>query len=125
MSNQTMKVLFIAPGKEPEVKEIPTGLESMQPEVEGYIEAVYPYEDPVALICNDEGKINGLPLNRALKDDSGNIYDVIAGNFLVVGLTDDDFGSLSDDLIEKFRDKFMPPEIIFMLNGQLMALPMY
>ena len=125
MSQQTMKILYIAPGKEPEVKEIPTGLESMQHEVEGYIEAVYPYEDPVALICNDEGKINGLPLNRALKDDSGKIYDVIAGNFLVVGLTDDDFGSLSDELIEKFRDKFMPPEIIFMLNGQLMALPMY
>ncbi|MBR4766365.1 MAG: DUF3846 domain-containing protein, partial [Clostridia bacterium] len=81
--------------------------------------------DPVALICNDEGKINGLPLNRALKDDSGKIYDVIAGNFLVVGLTDDDFGSLSDELIEKFRDKCMPPEINFMLNGQLMALPMY
>ena len=115
MSQQTMKILYIAPGKEPEVKEIPTGLESMQHEV----------EDPVALICNDEGKINGLPLNRALKDDSGKIYDVIAGNFLVVGLTDDDFGSLSDELIEKFRDKFMPPEIIFMLNGQLMALPMY
>ena len=125
MSQQTMRVLFIAPGKEPEIKEIPTGLESMQHEVEGYIEAVYPYEDPVALICNDEGKINGLPLNRALKDDGGKIYDVIAGNFLVVGLTDDDFGSLSDELIEKFRDKFMPPEIIFMLNGQLMALPMY
>ena len=125
MPQQTIKVLFIAPGKEPEVKEIPAGLESLQHEVEGYIEAVYPYEDLVALICNEEGKISGLPLNRALKDTNGNIYDIIAGNFLVVGLTDDDFGSLPDELIDKYRDKFMPPEIIFMLNGQIMALPMF
>ena len=64
-----------------------SGLESLQHEVGGCIEAIYPYEDPVALICNEEGKLEGLPLNRALRDEDGDIYDVVAGTFLVVGLT--------------------------------------
>ena len=59
------------------------------------IEAIYPYEDPVALVCNEEGKLEGLPLNRALRDEDGDIYDVVAGTFMVVGLTDDSFGSLT------------------------------
>ena len=105
------------------MKEIGEELEDLQHEVGGYIEAVYPYDDPVALICNDEGKIQGLPLNRALRDEDGEIYDVIAGPFLVVGLTDDDFGSLSEELITKFSDKFMPPEIIFIINGEIKAIP--
>ena len=120
-----IKVLRIAPGKEPEIRMIDSGLTSLQSEVDGYIEAIYPYGDPVALICNEEGKIDGLPLNRALRDDTGEIYDVIAGTFLIVGLTEDDFGSLSDELVQKFYDRFMPPEIIFMLEGKLMAIPLY
>ena len=51
--------------------------------------------DSVALVCNEEGKLEGLPLNRALRDEDGDIYDVVAGTFLVVGLTDDSFGSLT------------------------------
>ena len=36
----------------PEVKDIDPGLASLQHEVEGWIEATYPFEDPVAIICN-------------------------------------------------------------------------
>ena len=57
----------------------------MQHEVGGHIEAIYPYEDPVALVCNEEGKLEGLPLIRALRDEDGDIYDVVAGTFMVVG----------------------------------------
>ena len=39
------------------VKEIDSDLKSLQHEVGGYIEAIYPYEDPVALVCNEEGKL--------------------------------------------------------------------
>ena len=46
-------------------------------------------------VCNEEGKLEGLPLNRALRDEDGDIYDVVAGTFMVVGLTDDSFGSLT------------------------------
>ena len=39
--------------------------------------AIYPYEDPVALVCNEEGKREGLPLNRALRDEDGDIYSFL------------------------------------------------
>ena len=77
------------------MKEIESGLKSLQYEVGGDIHAVYPYEDPIALICNDEGKLAGLPPNHALRDEDGDIYDILAGTFLVVGLTEDSFGSRS------------------------------
>ena len=101
-----MTVLLIKPGMEPEVVDIDSGLESLQEAVGGDIAATCPYEDPVAIICNDNGKIMNLPWNRALCDENGEIYDIIAGNFLIVGLTEEDFGSLSDELIEKYRSLF-------------------
>ena len=74
--------------------------------VGGLIQAVYPFEDAVALICNDEGKLLGLPFNRPLYDEDGEMYDILVGTFLVVGLTEDDFGSLTDEMIEKYTDVF-------------------
>ena len=59
-----MRVLLVEPGKEPRVCELPDTLEAMQKAVGGAIQAVYPFAEPVALICNDEGKLAGLPLNR-------------------------------------------------------------
>ena len=59
------------------MKEIASGLESLQHEVGGYIEAIYPYKDPAALVCNEEGKLEGLPLNRALRDEDGDIYSFL------------------------------------------------
>ena len=57
--DSTIAVLVVEPGKEPYVKEIDSGLKSLQHEVGGCIEAIYPYEDPVALVCNEEGKLEG------------------------------------------------------------------
>ena len=75
-----MKVLFIQPLKTPKTVEIDGSLESMQRLVGGYIESIYPFEDcEICLVCNGESKLEGLPLNRALYDDEGEIYDVIAG----------------------------------------------
>jgi len=84
--HKTIKVVSVPTGKQAFIKEISTGLESLQAEVGGYIQALYPYEDEVALICNDEGKLMNLPLNRALKLNgmAGNeIYDIIAGDFFI------------------------------------------
>lgn len=69
-----MTVVCVEPGKPAYLKTIETGLESLQHEVGGYIEATYPWEDTAAIICNEEGKITGLPLNRSLRDDEGNIF---------------------------------------------------
>ncbi|WP_368191442.1 DUF3846 domain-containing protein [Blautia sp. 1033sp1_1033st1_G9_1033SCRN_220408] len=116
-----MKVLLIKPGKKPEIVEIEPGLESLQKMVGGDIQVVYPFDDLVGLIVNDEGKLKGLPLNRALRDAKGEIYDIIVGDFLVVGLTEDDFGSLSDELVKKFTGLFEYPETFYRIGGQIIT----
>ncbi|MBO4384291.1 MAG: DUF3846 domain-containing protein [Clostridia bacterium] len=110
--------------KEPYEKEIDPGLESLQHEVGGWIEALYPFDDEVAIICNEEGKLDGLPLNRALTDEDGAIYDVVAGTFLVVGLSEDDFDGLSKDLMDKYKEHFLYPEKFIMAGGHMVALQM-
>lgn len=118
-----MKVLRVEQYRTPFVKEIDPGLKSLQSEVDGWIEAIYPFEDDVALICNEEGKINGLELNRALRDENGEVLDAIAGPFLIVGIGEEDFTSLSDDMIEKYRDIFAQPEVFIRTNSGLLVLP--
>lgn len=117
-----MKVLMVEPGKSPYAAEIESGLKSLQAAVGGGIQAVYPYEDPVALICNEEGKLMGLPLNRALFDDDGHIYDIVSGNFLIVGLGEEDFTDLSPDLMEKYGEQFKYPEKFARIAGEIIAV---
>ena len=59
-----MQVLIVRPGEYAERVKIDGSLKSMQDIVEGMIEVVYPWEERVALVCNDEGLLEGLPLNR-------------------------------------------------------------
>lgn len=101
-----IRVLLVKPRRKPEVVMIEDSLESLQDMVGGNIQAAYPFNDPVALIVNDEGKICGLTPNRALKDENGITYDIIAGDFLVTGLTEENFGSLSDELTDKYMKLF-------------------
>ena len=101
-----MKVLVVRPMEMPEVQEIDHTLSAMQELVGGTIQAVYPFDDPVALIANDEGKLLGLPWNRALTDDHGVPYDIVCGTFFVAGLKEDDFASLTEQQIEKYKEQF-------------------
>ena len=117
-----MKVVMVEAGKVPYEKEIGDGLKALQDAVGGYIQAVYPYEDPVALVCNEEGKIEGLPLNRALRTEDGEIYDIIAGNFFICGLGEESFCSISPELSEKFKKEFKHPETFTKLFGKILAV---
>ena len=123
MHIETMKVLVVEPEKEPYVKEISSGLSSLQKEVGGFIEAVYPFEDPVAIICNEEGKLEGLPLNRALRDEDGHVYDIIAGTFLIAGLSEDNFCSLDDTQVEKFSSMYKNPELFMRFGSRTLVIP--
>ena len=105
------------------LKEIDPGLHSLQAEVGGDIAATYPFSDPVGLVCNDEGKLIGLELNRGLRDEDGNLYDIMAGTFLVVGLSEDSFTSLAPEQVQKYTEHFKQPEQFISLNGQIIALP--
>ena len=124
MENSKITVLVVEPLMEPYVKEIDSGLKSLQKEVGGYIQAVYPFEEPVAIICNEEGKLNGEPLNRALRDEDGHVYDIVAGTFLIAGLSEDNFCSLSEAHIEQFTQEFKAPEMFARANGKILIMPM-
>ena len=101
-----MKILIVEPMKEPYEKEIQGTLEEMQAIVGGYIQAVYPFEDPVAVVCNEEGKLIGLPYNRLLRDVAGRPYDVLCGTFFVAGLGEADFASLPADLMKRYKTMY-------------------
>ena len=101
-----MQVIVVEPKKKPMVQDVGSDLESMQKIVGGSIEAIYPFEEPVALICNEEGKLNGMAPNRWLEED------IICGPFFLVG--DDHEGgfcSLTDDQIQKYTAQFQEPEL--------------
>jgi len=101
---KTIKVIMVEPMKEPYPADVENTLEGLQKAVGGYIETVY-LEDYVVLVCNEEGKLLGLPGNRSLGKD------IIAGTFFVAGSNDDgDFVSLTEDKIRQYSDRFQKPE---------------
>ncbi len=109
-----MKILKIEPCEKPEIVE--TGdisLEWLQEQVGGLIEAVYPFMDDVALICDEEGKLKSKALNRVLRDEDNEVYDILVGTVLVVGLGEEDFTGLSDEFLEKYEALYHEPEYIF------------
>ena len=120
-----MKVLVVRPMELPAVQEIDHTLSAMQELVGGTIQAVYPFDDPVALIANDEGKLLGLPLNRALRDEEGEIYDVIAGTFFICGAPPDSesFASLADEQMDYWMERFAKPEFFVRVNGKVICVP--
>ena len=120
---EKLTVLAVEPMKEPYVKEIAPGLHALQAEVGGDIAASYPFDDPVGLVLNDKGKLIGLDLNRSLRDDHGEIYDIVAGTFLVVGLGPESFASLPPDMIQKYTEQFKRPELFASINGQIVSVP--
>ena len=120
-----MKILLIAPGTAPRALDIDHSLKSMQELVSGTIEAIYPFADSVALVCNDEGKLLGLPLNRAVRDPAtGQILDIIAGTFFICGLSEDEFASLTDDQIQRYTQMFRCPEVFLKSKDQIIIVQM-
>ena len=111
MEESKLTVLWVSTGKAPVVKEIDADLEKMQSLVGGNIQYL-PMGDAAAIICNEEGKIKGLPLNRALYDSNGRLFDIVAGDFFICYAPPekDDFCSLPGDLIRKYKKQFQYPE---------------
>ena len=108
---EEIRVLLVEPGEKPRLVTVEHTLENLQALVGGYIEAVYPWDDPVGVVCDEDGIANGKAPNRMLKDDDGNPYDVLKGAFFVCGLGKEDFCSISDELAEKYAERFRWPEL--------------
>ena len=106
-----MKVLVVEPQKPCRVQEIES-LPDMQQLVGGDIEAVYPFQEPVALVCNADGKLLGLPMNRPLLDKDYLPYDIIRGTFFVAGLGQEEFISLTDEQIQRYKSLYDNMQIL-------------
>ncbi len=97
----SIDVVIVKPYCQPSKQSIKNDLTTLQQYVGGYIEMISPFNDNTCLICNEEGKIKGLPLNRKV----GN--DIIAGTFIIAGVGDDgELVSLNDKQIKQYKDKF-------------------
>ena len=114
-----MNVLVVEPGFLPYEKEISDSLNSdehlraLQEIVGGWIEAIYPYDEEVAIVCNEEGLINGLPFNRSVPGGYGGVFST----FFICGLGEEDFCSLPPDLMERFKKEFRNSEILLGFDG--------
>ena len=112
-----MKILIVEPSKRPRRADIPHTLEEMQRVVGGDIQAIYPFEDRIAIVCDEEGKLKGYELNRLIPN-----VDVIAGTFFVCGIDTEDFTDLPDDMAEKYEKFFYYPQFFAWTDQGIMAI---
>ncbi|TDP53708.1 DUF3846 domain-containing protein [Aminicella lysinilytica] len=110
-----INVLLVKPGEEAKMVEINDNLESMQNAIGGMIEEYMPFEDDVAIVCNEEGKLMGLPPSRAIYGEDGRLMDVMSGTFFVcyAPIESERFLSLPTDLEKKYTEMFKSPEEFF------------
>ena len=108
---EDIRVLLVEPMEKPRLVTVAHTLENLQELVDGHLQAVYPWDDPVGLVCDEEAMFNGKVLNRALIDEDGNPYDIVKGSFFLCGLGREDFCSISDELAKKYTERFYWPEM--------------
>ena len=120
-----MLILVVEPGKVPETQDISGDLKEMQSIVGGYIQAIYP-SPGIALVCNEEGWLRGLPGNRALRDENGEVNNIIWGTFFLCGTPADcdHFTSLTPEQLERYEKRFHTPEMFWGMDGQIVCLPL-
>ena len=115
---EQMTVLVVEPGYAPYEKTIPHELHAMQEIVGGLITAIYPYEEPVGIVANDEGLLLDMDFNRSVEGG----YGGLVGPFFVCGLTEDSFCSLPPDQMERFKKKFHKAEILVAVLNRIGGL---
>lgn len=111
--------IVVAPGDEPVLLHCYPGdsidLKEMQKIVEGHIETVptvlakeWSREEGVGtvLIVNEEGKLQGLRANQWATDISALYNDVIVGNAILMGTTQEDFIGLTKEAAENIVGKW-------------------
>ncbi|MGN0683563.1 MAG: DUF3846 domain-containing protein [Oscillospiraceae bacterium] len=107
MASEMMKVVMVEPNKPAYITEIEHSLKGMKEAVGGLIEPIYYLDEPRAvMVGNEEAKLIGLQGNRRFGDR------IVAGPFFICGDNGEDFCSLSDELCEKYVQKFAVPESI-------------
>jgi len=120
MPQKEINVLIVPEGKHPYLKTIPDTLETLQEIVGGYIEP-YDLKGGATIYCNEEGKIDGWRLNRAIRANDiqedatdAQIVEMMAGTFLIAGF-DPRTGnnkSLTVEQAAHWKHRFRNPEIL-------------
>ena len=118
-----IRVVLCEPGKAARTVKIGTDLLSLQRAVGGMIEAYYPFDEDVCIVCNDEGKLNGMRPCRAVKGEDGEIRDIIFGPFFICGCGGEEFESLTPEQEVRYRERFRFPEEYRRVDGRLAAVP--
>ena len=101
-----IRVLVAEPGKPCQAREVEDELQTLQALVGGNIEAVTSIEKGIAIVCNREGKLLGLPSNRPLLDPSGQSDDILHGTFFITGVQGESFASLTDEQIGRYKEVY-------------------
>lgn len=112
-NRETIRVVYCEPGRLARTIEIGTELADLQRAVSGLIEPYYPFEEPVCIVCNDEGKFNGMRPNRAVRNEDGRIEDIIFGPFFICDCSTENFGSLTEEQLKRYSEQFRYPEHFF------------
>lgn len=118
----TIDVVLVEPGKKAKIAGIGTELHDMQEFVGGNIEAYYPFEEQVCIVCNDEGKFDGSRPNRAIYDEEGKMADIIFGKFFICDCSGESFASLSEEQLKRYKEQFLMPENFFKIGGEIHAI---
>ena len=120
LESKKIRVLMVEPGRKAYAAEIGTELEDFYHALDcDTIEAMYPVSDLIVIVCDEEGKLNGSVPNRAVYDDDGTMIDIICGKFFVCDCSGDSFGSLPDDMLEKYKKEFLLPERFIRINNNI------
>ena len=121
---QTIRIVLVEPGKYAREAEIGTSLSELQEVCGGWIQTYYPFEEMVCIVCNDEGKLIGMPLNRGIKDSkTGELIEIIAGPFFICDCSTENFGSLSQEQVERYIEQFKKPERFYRMDEKIVAVP--
>ena len=113
-----MKILMVEPERHPKIAEIPHTLEAMQQTVGGYIEITYPWRDPIALVCDEEGMLKQLPFNRLVAPQNA-----IFGTFFLCGIGEEDLTDLPEELADKYMHLLHDPQMLIRTNAGYAVLP--
>ncbi len=120
-----IRVLIVEPHLRPYGATICPSLRSMQDIVGGCIQVAHDglWRDGAVIVCNEEGKLAGLPENRALRDSEAKVQDVVHGTFMVVGTAGEDFTSLTPQQFACWTYRFLYCEQMIYFDNEIVAVP--
>lgn len=96
-----MRLLYVQTGKAPKIIDVPHHLSALQSLVGGRIEVVEPFGDEAILVCNEEGRNMGLPVNRIINEHMD-----ICGDFFLCCFDGASLSDISDEIARKYSMRF-------------------